>query len=119
MVSDLAQQVFARVDAKDAAGFAALFEPEGRCTFGNYDALVGTEQIEAAAASFLASIAAISHSIRHEWVIGDDTIVEAQVAYTRLDGRDVTVPVVSIWRTGAGGMIEDYRVFYDLAPVFA
>jgi hypothetical protein len=26
---------------------------------------------------------------------------------------------VSIWRVGADGLIVDYRVFVDLAPVFA
>jgi hypothetical protein len=30
----------------------------------------------------------------------------------------VTVPVVTIYREGDGG-IDDYRVFIDLAPLFA
>jgi hypothetical protein len=30
----------------------------------------------------------------------------------------VTVPVVTIYRSG-GELIDDYRVFIDLAPVFA
>ena len=41
------------------------------------------------------------------------------MTYTRKDGADVTVPVVTIYRTGEGGLITDYRVFLDLAPVFA
>ena len=50
--------------------------------------------------------------------IGPATIVEADVTYTRLDGSTVTVPVVTIYRS-RGGRIDDYRVFIDLAPVFA
>ena len=60
--------------------------------------------------------------MRHELVEtfekGDATVVEADVTYTRKDGREVTVPVVTIYRA-AGELIDDYRIFIDLAPVFA
>jgi hypothetical protein len=35
------------------------------------------------------------------------------------DGKDVTVPVVTIYRTNDEDVISDYRVYIDLAPVFA
>ena len=38
---------------------------------------------------------------------------------TRSDGRDVEVPSVTIYRTNGGDLIADYRVYVDLAPVFA
>lgn len=41
------------------------------------------------------------------------------MTYTRRDDKRVTVPTVSIWRVGGGGLITDFRVFYDPAPVFA
>ena len=41
------------------------------------------------------------------------------VTYTRQDGGDVDVPVVTIYRTNAKDLISDYRVYIDLAPVFA
>ena len=37
---------------------------------------------------------------------------------TYKDGRDVTVPVVTIYRAPRE-LIEDYRVYIDLAPLFA
>lgn len=40
------------------------------------------------------------------------------MTYTRKDGGTVTVPVVTIYRP-AGGLIDNYRVFIDLAPLFA
>ena len=46
------------------------------------------------------------------------TIVESNVTYTRKDGSRVTVPVVTIYRED-GDVIADYRVFIDLAPLFA
>ena len=33
-------------------------------------------------------------------------------------GSTVTVPVATIWREGDGGIV-DYRIFIDLAPLFA
>jgi hypothetical protein len=41
------------------------------------------------------------------------------VTYTRKDGQDVTVPVVTIYRTNGEDLVSDYRVYLDLAPVFA
>ena len=40
------------------------------------------------------------------------------MTYTKKDGGTVTVPVVTIWREGDGGIV-DYRIFIDLAPLFA
>lgn len=53
------------------------------------------------------------------WVSGDDHIAELSVSHDPLDGAQVTIPVVSIWRAADDGLIEDYRVFFDLTPVFA
>ena len=46
------------------------------------------------------------------------SIAESRVTYTKKDGAAVTVPVVTIYRSG-GDLIDDYRVFIDLAPLFA
>ena len=46
-------------------------------------------------------------------------IVEANVTYTRRDGQDVTVPVVTIYRTDANDLISDDRVYTDIALVLA
>ena len=49
---------------------------------------------------------------------GDRTVVEAKVTYRRKDNREVTVPVVTIYRA-PGELIDDYRIYIDLAPLFA
>jgi hypothetical protein len=41
------------------------------------------------------------------------------VTYTRADDREVSVPAVTIYRTNGRNQIADYRVYIDLAPVFA
>lgn len=61
----------------------------------------------------------IRHELLREWTVGAETIAETNVIYLRRDGKEVTVPAVSIWRVGADGLIVDYRVFVDQTPVFA
>jgi hypothetical protein len=51
-----------------------------------------------------------------QWEQGEATIVEADVTYKRTDEREVTVPVVTIYRTNAKNLIADYRVYIDVAP---
>ena len=46
-------------------------------------------------------------------------LVEVEVTYRRLDDKSVSVPAASIWHARDDGLIEDYRVFFDLTPVYA
>ncbi|MDX2548861.1 nuclear transport factor 2 family protein [Streptomyces sp. WI04-05B] len=119
MASDLTSRVFALVDTTDAAGFSRLFAPQGRLRFANNEPMTGPEAIEAGVNGFFTTIKGLEHTVLHEWADGSDTIVELSVDYHRSDGGTVTVPVVSIWRVDESGLIDDYRVYFDLAPVYA
>ena len=114
-----AQVVFRAVDSMDPAALTDLLAEDARMRFGNADPFVGHEAVIAGAAAFFGAIRGIRHTIRTVWTVGADTIAETDVTYTRQDGKDVTIPVVSIWRVGGDDRIEDYRVFYDVTPVFA
>jgi hypothetical protein len=61
----------------------------------------------------------VQHHFLEQWNHGGATIAETSVTFTRTDGRAVEVPAVTIYRTNADDMIADYRVYMDLAPVFA
>ncbi|MGV9817543.1 nuclear transport factor 2 family protein [Nocardia xishanensis] len=119
MTNALTATALRAVDALDAKGFAELFAPGGKITFGNVPTLEGRDAVEAGCVGFFATIDGMRHDIVNEWVVGNDTIVELTVTYTRKDGRKVAIPVVSIWTVGNSGLIDEYRVFFDLAPVFA
>jgi hypothetical protein len=67
---------------------------------------------------FCATVDGVEHSIVEQFESNDATIAESDVTYTRKDGDKVTVPVVTIYRS-ADELIDDYRVFIDLAPLFA
>ena len=117
-MSDWAERLYAKVDAMDAKGFAEVFLPEGTLRFGNADVLTGPAAIEQAIAGFFGTIAGLRHENVGTWEVGDTTILEAKVTYTRKDGRHVTVPAVTIYRR-QGDKARSCRIHVDLAPLYA
>lgn len=113
------RDLFAVVDAMDVAKFASLFAENGRIVYGNTQPSVGIDEIRTGTTAFFDTIGGLHHSIVTEWNIGGDTIVELKVTYHRKDGQKVTIPCVTIFHTDAVGKIDDYRVYCDLAPVYA
>jgi hypothetical protein len=113
------ERVFALVDKRDAGGFAALFAPDGRFVFGNSDPIQGPSAIASAVGAFFAAIHGLRHQIVNAWQVGADTVAELSVEYHRLDGKYVTVPAVTIFTRDGAGLISHYRIFVDLAPLFA
>lgn len=111
--------VFADLDSKNATGFAARMSEGGRVRIGSFDAVTGRSEIEKDLTRFFGTIEAVRHDTVAQWEVGDGiTIVESSVTYTRLDGGKITAPAVSVVRRGPE-LIDDYRIFIDLAPVFA
>ncbi|WP_395110177.1 nuclear transport factor 2 family protein [Actinomadura sp. SCN-SB] len=123
MPHELTQHVFQTVDSARPGSIAELFTEDATMVFGNADPLVGREAITAGIQGFFATINGLQHRIINDWHIGTDTgadtIAETEVTYHRLDDKYVSVPVVSIWHTRDDGLITDYRVFFDLTPVYA
>ena len=114
-----ANAILARIDGMDAAESVKLFAESATMTFGNGQPMVSRDAITAGTAIFYSSISGMRHRILNEWNVGQDTIAEAVVTYTRHDGRQVTIPAATIWRVRDDGLITNYRVFIDLAPVYA
>lgn len=119
MTSASTAAVFHALDTLDSKAFAELFAHDGNATYGNGPTLEGREAVEAGAVGFFGAIDGMHHDIVNEWVVGNDTIVELAVTYTRKDGQKISIPVVSIWTVGGSGLIDTYRVFFDVAPVSA
>jgi ketosteroid isomerase-like protein len=113
------RDLFATVDSMDVAAIASLFAADSRVVFGNGQPLVGIDEIRAGITVFYDTIAGLRHEIVNEWNVGDDAIVEFNVSYDRKDGQQVTIPCVTIFHTDAAGKIENYRVYFDAAPIYA
>ncbi|CAM4049083.1 nuclear transport factor 2 family protein [Kibdelosporangium persicum] len=119
MATDLTTRVFTAVDARDAKAFSEFFAGDGRLVFGNGEPMAGAHAIAEGVGQFFTTISGLRHQVVNEWVTGPDTVVELKVTYDRLDGRSVTVPAVSIWHLDTDDLIDDYRIYIDLAPVYA
>jgi len=113
------RNLFAVVDAMNVATVMPLFAEDGRVVFGNGQPLVGTEEIRTGTTAFFDTIAGQHHEVVKEWNVGDDTVAELKVTYDRKDGQQVTIPCVTIFHTDGAGKIDDYRVYFDSAPIYA
>ena len=114
---------FRTVDAMDASTVAKAFAEDGVFQFGNSDPAVGRERVEQNVSGFFSMIGGLSHEITGvwsgSWEGGEVKSVEAEVTYIRQDGtRTEPLPVTSTLRM-EGQRIKDYRIFMDVAPLFA
>jgi ketosteroid isomerase-like protein len=86
--------------------------------FGNNPPAVGKDEVRQAIGYFWTLIGGLRHDFLHVYAEGDTTIVESDIEYTRTDGGHVTVPCTSVLHR-ANGLVDELRVYLDLAPVFA
>ncbi|GII92070.1 nuclear transport factor 2 family protein [Sinosporangium siamense] len=118
MTDDAARRVFQVVDTFDPDRFVLLLAENATLTFGNAKPVTGRQAIADSLRAFFSTIAGLRHRIVRSWEVDADVIAETEVTYRRLDGSHVNVVAVSIWQTGEDGLITDYRIFVDLAPIY-
>ncbi|GIH75118.1 nuclear transport factor 2 family protein [Planobispora longispora] len=119
MTDEMVRRVFQSVDSFDPDEFTRLLAEDATLRFGNAEPQVGREAIAAGLRAFFSTIGGLRHRVVRNWQVDADIIAETEVTYQRLDGKDVSAVAVSIWRTRDDGLISDYRIFVDLAPVYA
>ena len=110
--------MFANIDRLDARAFASHLNEDCVLRFGNADEVRGRGAIEEAIAGFFATIDGLHHDVLQTWTVDDTTILQLDVTYDRKDGKQVTIPVVTIYKEDDRG-IRDYRIYIDVAPVYA
>jgi limonene-1,2-epoxide hydrolase len=110
--------LFADIDSMEPDRFARHLAEDVSFRFGNADTVHGRDATRDVWASFCAGIDGVRHELVDQWESGDAVIAEAFVTYTRKDASTVTLPVVTIYRS-SGELIDDYRIFMDVAPLFA
>jgi hypothetical protein len=110
------------VDHRDAAGYAAAFVEDGWLRFGNNEPIVGRANIEAGIASFFQAMQALKHRPERTTVAGNLLFLEATVTYLRHDGKEVSVPAMSVYEMAdMAGTPRARRcsIYVDLGPLFA
>jgi ketosteroid isomerase-like protein len=108
----------AAVDARDAARFSRSIAEDGIFKFANADPVRGRAAIEAAVAAFFATIRACRHRLLRCWQDGDAVAMQGVVTYTRLDGRELSLPFVNVF-VMRGEQIAEYLIYVDVAPLYA
>lgn len=112
------ETLFEDIDSMDPDRYSRHLSDDVVMRFGNSEPIVGRVAARDAWAAFCADLHGVSHDLVERWEAGTATIVEALVTYTRADDSTVTVPAVTIYRASVE-LIDDYRIFIDLAPLFA
>jgi SnoaL-like protein len=110
--------IFADIDALEADKYVAWLTPDVVFRFGNADPMVGREAVKEAIEGFWTTIGGLKHNVLNAWDVGDTSIVQIDVDYTRHDGKVVTVPNLDILIFD-GDLVRDWQIYIDLAPVFA
>ena len=111
--------LFAAVDTRDAEQVAEFVTDDVTFRFGSTDPIAGKRALIAASREFSASIAGIHHEVAQLWEPEPGTVVvELRVTYRRHDGVELTLPCCNIFRL-RDGLIDDYRIYMDVNPVFA
>ena len=115
--TDLANEAAAALDARDVAKLAAMVSDDVRLQFASQPPVEGKEAFVDALEDSLASVSGFRHEIIEAWDVGDAVVLEMIVHYRRLDGSSISLPCCNVFRY-AGGLIADYRVYMDIAPVY-
>lgn len=110
-------ELFERVDAMDAEGFAAFLAEDAVLLFGNAEPVAGRPAAQAALEAFYATLGGIHHDIEVWRESGDAVFFHGRVTYTRRDGSTLCVPFADIFRLNSAGLIQDYRIFLDISQL--
>lgn len=111
-------QLFRKVDAMDADGFVDHLTDDVRFRFGNGPEAKGREKVREVVSGFFKSIKALRHDLLETWIHSDVVICQGEVTYTRLDGSQITLPFIDLYRM-KGDRIDQYLVYIDITPLYS
>ena len=117
-----AGDLYEGVDRRDAARFAAAFTDDGWLRFGNNEPLAGRVNIETAIAGFFTAMQSLRHRSERTTLAGNLLFLEATVTYLRHDGKEVSVPAMTVFEMAEIGDTPRARrcnIYVDLAPLFS
>jgi ketosteroid isomerase-like protein len=110
--------MYANVDAMRLDEFVATLTPDVEVVVGNNPAMNGRQAVREGIGFFFSTIAGLKHRFVNVVEGNGFTFLEAKVDYRRKDGREVTVPVVTVLER-KGDLVKSLRIYFDVAPVYA
>jgi ketosteroid isomerase-like protein len=110
--------MYANVDAMRLDDFVAGLAPDVEVVVGNNPAMKGRQAAKEGIGFFFSTIEGLKHRFVNVVEGQGLTFLEAKVDYRRKDGREVTVPVVTVLER-KGELVSSLRIYFDVAPVYA
>jgi hypothetical protein len=110
--------MYASVDAMRLGDFVACLMPDVDVVVGNNPATKGHLAAKDGIGRFFSTIQGLKHNFINVVEGQGLTFLEAKVDYQRKDGRQVTVPVVTVLERN-GELVKSMRIYFDVAPVYA
>jgi ketosteroid isomerase-like protein len=110
--------LYANVDAMRLEAFIAGLTPDVEVVVGNNPAMKGRQAVKEGIGHFWSTIAGLKHHFVNVVEGQGLTVLEAKVDYLRKDGREVTVPAVTVLERN-GELVKSMRIYLDVAPVYA
>lgn len=116
----LIERVFAADAALDADAFVKLLSDDVRLRIGSQPALQGKAAVRQAIGGVFGMMrAGLEHKLHERWESAETIVYEAEVTYHLKDGRDVDLPYTNVLRLTGNGLVQDYSIYIDLAPLSA
>lgn len=108
--------LFEAIDAKDTDSFVTYLTEDAVFRFGSQEAVKGRAAIGEYVAGFFSTIKALQHRVTETWEGENSLVCQGEVTYTKLDGKDVTLPFVNVFRL-AKDRVRDYLIHIDPSPL--
>ncbi len=108
--------VFATIDRMDADGVAAFMTEDGVFRYGSNDPVRGRGAVRDYVAGFFTTIKGLRHRLTDRWEGKSSLVCAGEVTYAMLDGREVTVPFVDVFRL-EGDEVSEWLIYIDPAPM--
>ncbi len=109
---------YAAVDSMNMEEYLAYHTDDIKFRFGSTPTTTGKEAIRQGLTQLWGSLESLKHRMSGVWQIGNVTIVEADITYTRKDGKVVVLPAATVLRRD-GNLVSDIRINMDINPLFA
>lgn len=113
-----AAQILRCLDQKNLDEFLSFFSVAAVFRFGSQPPVHGIQAIADGVRRFLDQMACIAHTIAYERPFDDTLVIQGDVRYLDVRGRDVTIPFCDVWRFGPSGKIREYLIYCDPSPLY-
>lgn len=111
-------EMFNVIDRMSAEGFVSYLADDVVFRFGNAPELAGKDNVLAGIKVFFSHIAGLNHFLLEKWSEGNTSILRFDTQYTKFDQSLVLIPCCAVIRFNQLRMIDDYRIYADITPLY-